>query len=122
RPYDPQHARGEIPGASSTGSLVTPVTPRTRASLPSNLLLGVGSAVLFLCVAEGVSRMIEAARPERPRAPYITDWAAWDGDFYTVKSTAVGWPPWEDYNRDGLRDREHALAKPKGVRRVVSLG
>jgi lysophospholipase L1-like esterase len=101
---------------------VTPVTPRTRARLFPNLLLGIGSAVFFLCVAEGVSRMIEAARPERPRAPYITDWAAWDGDFCTVKSTAVGWPPWEDYNRDGLRDREHALAKPPGVRRVVALG
>ena len=34
----------------------------------------------------------------------------------------MGWPPWEDYNRDGLRDREHTLAKPKGVRRVISLG
>ena len=98
------------------------MTPRTRPSLLPNLLLSLGSVVLFLGAAEGVSRMVERAQPPRPRAPYITDWAAWDGDFYTVKSTAVGWPPWEDYNRDGLRDREHALAKPTGVRRVVSLG
>lgn len=92
-----------------------------RTSL-QNLLLSLGSVALFLGAAEGVSRLVERAKPERPRAPYITDWAAWDGDFYTVKSTAVGWPPWEDYNRDGLRDREHTLGKRKGVRRVICLG
>ena len=99
-----------------------PVTPSTRKSLLPNLLLSLGSVVVFLAAAEGLCRVVEHAKPERPRAPYITDWAAWDGDFYTVKSTAVGWPPWEDYNRDGLRDREHALAKPNGVRRVIALG
>ena len=98
------------------------MTRRPRPSLLANLALGASSVILFLGGAEGVSRLIERAKPERPRAPYITDWAAWDGDFYTVKSTAVGWPPWEDYNRDGLRDREHSLEKPKGVRRVISLG
>src|SRR5262249_21637739 len=35
---------------------------------------------------------------------------------------ATGWPPWEDYNRDGLRDREHSVEKPPGVRRVGCLG
>ena len=53
-------------------------------------------------------------------ASYITVWD--DGEFYTVKSAATGWPPWEDYNRDGLRDREHALAASPGVRRVMILG
>ena len=53
-------------------------------------------------------------------ASYITVWN--DGEFYTVKSAATGWPPWEDYNRDGMRDREHALAAPPGVRRVMILG
>ena len=110
--------RGRSPSQLSGSS----VTRWPRFSLLANLALGASSLVLFLGGAEGVSRLVEAAKPERPRAPYITDWAAWDGDFYTVKSTAVGWPPWEDYNRDGLRDREHALAKPKGVRRVISLG
>ena len=55
-------------------------------------------------------------------APYITDWQAWDGEFYTVKSTAVGWPPWEDYNTDGLRDREHSIEKRKSAWRVACLG
>ena len=39
-----------------------------------------------------------------------------------MKSTAVGTPPWEDYNHDGLRDREHDPRKPPGVRRLVCLG
>lgn len=34
----------------------------------------------------------------------------------------MGWPPWEDYNSDGVRDREHAVRKAPGVRRVVCLG
>ena len=55
-------------------------------------------------------------------APYITDWQAWDGDFYTVKSTAVGWPPWEDYNTEGLRDREHTPQKRPSAWRVACLG
>jgi lysophospholipase L1-like esterase len=53
-------------------------------------------------------------------ASYITVWN--DGEFYTVKSAATGWPPWEDYNRDGMRDREHAVAGQPGVRRVMILG
>jgi HEAT repeat protein/lysophospholipase L1-like esterase len=55
-------------------------------------------------------------------AELILDWQGWDGEFYTVKSTAVGQPPWEDYNQDGVRDREHDLDKPPGVARVVVLG
>ena len=39
-----------------------------------------------------------------------------------MNSAATGWPPWEDYNRDGMRDREHAVEKPPGVRRVMVLG
>ncbi len=66
-------------------------------------------------------RFTEPPKAPRP-AEYITDWQAWDGDFYTVKSTAVGWPPWEDYNTEGLRDREHPLAKRAGTYRVACLG
>jgi lysophospholipase L1-like esterase len=64
------------------------------------------------------------AGPSAAAAPasYITDWQAWEGEFYTVKSTAVGWPPWEDYNTDGLRDREHTIEKRPGTRRVACLG
>ena len=53
-------------------------------------------------------------------ASYITVWN--DGEFYTVMSAATGWPPWEDYNHDGMRDREHAVAGEPGVRRVMILG
>jgi HEAT repeat protein/lysophospholipase L1-like esterase len=97
------------------------VTVRARR-LVQNLLLSAASVVVFLALAEGVARLFDRKAAPRPTAAYITDWANWDGDFYTVKSTAVGWPPWEDYNHDGLRDREHAAAKPAGVRRVICLG
>jgi len=69
---------------------------------------------------EGVCRLFDHERPARPVASYITVWN--DGEFYTVKSAATGWPPWEDYNRDGMRDREHAVERQPGTRRVMMLG
>lgn len=104
----------------------SPEGRRRRAhALPpllGNLLLSLASVGAVLCLGEWVGRRFERSTPPRSSPTYIADWADWDGDFYTVKSTAVGWPPWEDYNRDGLRDREHADAKPNGTRRVVCLG
>jgi HEAT repeat protein/lysophospholipase L1-like esterase len=69
---------------------------------------------------EGVCRLFDHEPPARPVASYITVWN--DGEFYTVKSAATGWPPWEDYNRDGMRDREHAVERQPGTRRVMMLG
>ena len=77
--------------------------------------------VVFFSAARRSSRVSSSPGRSAP-ADYITDWQAWEGDFYTVKSTAVGWPPWEDYNTEGLRDREHALEKPPGSWRVACLG
>jgi len=93
-----------------------------RAELLRNALLSVASVCLVLAGLEGASRLLEPKSAEPAVAPYITDWAQWEGDFYTVKSAAAGWPPFEDYNHDGLRDREHELVKPPGVRRLVCLG
>jgi HEAT repeat protein/lysophospholipase L1-like esterase len=94
-----------------------------RRELGQNLALALASSLVFLGGAELVARLLEAPPPKQPApAAYITDWEAWDGDFYTVKSTAVGWPPWEDYNTDGLRDREHTLQKRPGSWRVACLG
>jgi HEAT repeat protein/lysophospholipase L1-like esterase len=95
-------------------------------NLGVNLLLAATSAALFMGALELACRWTEgkAASPARPTAAYITEWmdgTTGDG-FFTVKSTAVGWPPWEDYNHDGVRDREHALEKPAGARRIVFLG
>jgi lysophospholipase L1-like esterase len=39
-----------------------------------------------------------------------------------MPSDATGWPPWQDFNRDGVRDRAHALEKPEAVHRVICLG
>jgi HEAT repeat protein/lysophospholipase L1-like esterase len=79
--------------------------------------------VVCLGGAEGVARVRERTHPPPPEViSYIVDWQDWDGDFYTVKSTAVGTPPWEDFNQEGLRDRDHAPDKAPGERRVICLG
>jgi HEAT repeat protein/lysophospholipase L1-like esterase len=97
------------------------VALRRLPELGLNLAIAAASIVFVLGGAELVARLIEAPAAAAP-ADYITDWQAWDGDFYTVKSTAVGWPPWEDYNTEGLRDREHAIAKRSGTWRIACLG
>jgi HEAT repeat protein/lysophospholipase L1-like esterase len=103
--------------ATSTGR-----TGRARIrDLATNLLLSAASVAFFLGTAELVARLTEPPAEPAP-ADYITDWQDWDGDFYTVKSTAVGWPPWEDYNTDGLRDHEHTIQKRPGAWRIACLG
>ena len=64
-------------------------------------------SALFLGALEATARLFEPPRPARPPvADYIWDWSEkMPGDFYTMKTEAVGWPPWEEFNRDGLRDR-----------------
>ena len=42
-----------------------------------------------------------------------------DGDFYTMRSDANGWPPWVEFDADGMRDRTQALEKPAGTRPAV---
>ncbi|HEV7498838.1 MAG TPA: GDSL-type esterase/lipase family protein, partial [Vicinamibacteria bacterium] len=96
-----------------------PPASRLRGLL-ANLTLSTLSVLAVLGILEGISRLFDHEPPARAVASYITVWN--DGEFYTVKSAATGWPPWEDYNQDGMRDREHALAKPAGVRRVMILG
>jgi HEAT repeat protein/lysophospholipase L1-like esterase len=84
-------------------------------------MLSAATVVVTLGGAEGICRIFERERPPPPPvAEYITDWGG--SEFVTLKSAATGWPPWEDYNSDGLRDREHAVAKPAGLRRVACLG
>jgi HEAT repeat protein/lysophospholipase L1-like esterase len=103
-------------------AVTSPRATRSRArELGANLALATTTVVVLLGGAELVARLTEPPAVAAT-ADYITDWQAWDGDFYTVKSTAVGWPPWEDYNTEGLRDREHALEKRPGSWRVVCLG
>ena len=55
-----------------------------------NVLLSVVSVSAVLGAAEGVCRLLEWGEPPRPAPAYVTDWAAWNGDFYTIKSSAVG--------------------------------
>ena len=81
-------------------------------------------SALFVGALEGVARLFEVLRPAPPPvADYIWDWSdKMPGDFYTMKSEAVGWPPWQEFNRDGLRDRTRPEEKPAGFWRVAVLG
>lgn len=97
------------------------VLPSSLRATVLNLALSLGTIAVCAGGAEGLCRLLEA-RHAPAVAAYITDWAIWDGDFYTVDSTAAGWPPLEDYNADGLRDRTHSVEKPAGVERLVVLG
>jgi HEAT repeat protein/lysophospholipase L1-like esterase len=101
-----------------------PAAPHPRRALLLNVALSVAVTALVVTVAEGLARRFEP--PARPRALADTrglDWQAeWQGDFYVVKSDAVGWPLGQDFNRDGLRDRPHPLDKPAGTYRVACLG
>jgi HEAT repeat protein/lysophospholipase L1-like esterase len=90
--------------------------------LALNLFVAAVSTTLFGAALEVLCRLTEDTAPARPTAAYITQWMEGGDAFFTVKSTAVGWPPWEDYNHDGVRDRAHALEKPEGVRRLMCVG
>jgi HEAT repeat protein/lysophospholipase L1-like esterase len=90
----------------------------------TNLGLAVGVGTLFLLVLEGGARLVEKRRPPRREvADYIWDWDdKMPGGFYVMKSDGVGWPPWEEFNADGLRDRTRTHERPEGYRRIVLLG
>ena len=98
--------------------------PHPRRALLLNVTLSVAVTAILVTAGEGLARWLEP--PARPRPLADTrglDWQAeWQGDFYVVKSDSVGWPPAQDFNRDGLRDRPHPLEKPAGTYRVVCLG
>jgi HEAT repeat protein len=89
-----------------------------------NLALSVVVSVVFLAVLEGTARLLEKPRPaEREVAEYIWDWdEKMPGGFYVMRSQAVGWPPRQEFNGDGLRDITRPREKPEGVWRVAVLG
>jgi HEAT repeat protein/lysophospholipase L1-like esterase len=93
-------------------------------SLLANLLLSLIATAVGLWALEGGARLLEKKRPKPAVADYIWDWKDKmdGGEFYTIRSEANGWPPWEEINGDGLRDRSHPHERPEGGRRVVMLG
>jgi HEAT repeat protein len=95
-----------------------------RKGLLLNAGLSLGVTVAFLAALEGAARLVEKRKPPRPEvARYIWDWdEKMPGGFYVMKSDAAGWPPWEEFNADGLRDRTRPREKADLVRRVAILG
>ena len=80
--------------------------------------------VMFGGALELGARLFEKPAPAAaPVADYIWDWREkMEGDFYVIRSDAVGWPPWEEINADGVRDRTHPTEKSAGTHRLVALG
>lgn len=96
---------------------------KPRQSVAGNLLLSLGVTLLFVGGLEGFFRLREERRPPAVVEDYIWDWQKkWEGDFYTIRADVNGWPPWEGFNADGVRDRTHPVARPAGVYRMVALG
>lgn len=89
-----------------------------------NVALSLGVTAGFLALLEGGARFAERRKPPKPEvARYIWDWdEKMPGGFYVMRSDAVGWPPWEEFNGDGVRDRTRPHEKPDLVRRVAVLG
>jgi HEAT repeat protein len=94
-----------------------------RLRLPLNVALSLLTTAALLGAIETVGRLLERRQPTPAVERYIWDWERmWDGDFYTVGSTALGWPRDQEFNRDGLRDRAHTVEKPPRTWRLVFLG
>jgi HEAT repeat protein/lysophospholipase L1-like esterase len=105
------------------GVSVSKAASDKRQSLLVNVLLAGGVLTFLVCGLELASRLLENKRPARRVAQYIWDWQhMWGDDFYTVSSRAVGWPPTQEFNGMGLRDRSHPREKPQRVWRLVFLG
>jgi HEAT repeat protein/lysophospholipase L1-like esterase len=95
-----------------------------RRGLVVNVALARASSAVVLAALESAARLLERPRPPRREvADYIWDWDdKMPGGFYVMESDGVGWPPWEEFNRDGLRDRTRTREKPEGLRRIAILG
>jgi HEAT repeat protein/lysophospholipase L1-like esterase len=91
---------------------------RAPPPLAQNLLLSAASLVLAVGGSEALCRLLERPPAEAVAAEEVADWTGWDGEFFTAR----GWSPARDFNRDGLRDRERAVAKLPGTRRLMCLG
>jgi HEAT repeat protein len=91
--------------------------------LLANLALSLVASALLLAGLESLARSTETRAPKAEVAEYLWDWEKqWEGDFYTVGSNAAGWPPTQEFNADGVRDRAHPEDKLEGGWRVAILG
>jgi HEAT repeat protein/lysophospholipase L1-like esterase len=97
---------------------------RSRATdLALNLLLSVSVTATLLAGGEALCRWREEPSQPLDAPDRVTDWQReWGDDFYVMQSDSAGWPPGDDFNRDGVRDRARGQEKPQGTHRVVCLG
>ena len=96
---------------------------RLERGLAVNLLIGASVTVVLAAGLEGVCRLVETPAAAPARRP-VQEWkdAAPGEHFYTMSTDNLGWPPWQEFNRDGLRDRRHTVQKTPGTWRQMFLG
>jgi lysophospholipase L1-like esterase len=86
-----------------------------RDSLIANLLLSIAALSIFLGGLESLCRLLGLGKRD-PVAFYIANWERqWQGDFYVLTER-------KNINRDGLRDRDHAVENPGELHRIAFLG
>ncbi|MBN2371838.1 MAG: HEAT repeat domain-containing protein [Vicinamibacteria bacterium] len=91
---------------------------RSLPSILQNAFLSVVSALVFLVLAESAGLLLERDEPAPHESGFAANWDETGGEFFT----AIGWSGGVHFNHEGLRDREHALHKLPGTRRVMCLG
>ena len=102
---------------------MTPPHPSSRwRAGAANAALALGTTLVLGGGAELVARRIEQHRSPPPAEDRQTKSGPGNPGFYVMSSTSPGWPPWTEFNRDGLRDRPHSRQKPAGVYRIAILG
>ncbi len=105
----------ESPHPPPPADSVDPPAPRAPLSRGRKLLFSGVMVALLLLGAEVVCRVLGLGRAEEV-AHYVSEWHNTpDGrTFWVVRG--------EGYNREGMRDRDHAVPKPPDTFRVICLG
>jgi lysophospholipase L1-like esterase len=83
-------------------------------ALGTTLVVGGGAEMLARFILRRIEPPQAEVRPTTKRPGHA--------GFYVMPSTSPGWPPWTEFNRDGLRDQPHPRPKPPGVYRIAILG
>src|SRR5262249_5328296 len=105
------------------GRLMPSVRTGGLRGLALNVLLSIAVTLGLAGSLEAIARWREQRKPPPAVEDYLWVGAQkWQGDFDQIRSEGNAWPPREEFNRDGRRDRTHPGTRPTRVKRVAFLG
>jgi lysophospholipase L1-like esterase len=112
KPVPPDDDRPDQPPAGADDASTALRAPLSRGK---KLLFSLSILLMLLIGAEAVCRLLGLGRAEEV-AHYVSEWHNTpDGrTFWVVRG--------EGYNREGMRDRDHEVAKPPNTFRIICLG